>query len=74
MHFNTEPYRKIEKNQNSESYNYELDLSQLEEIKEKKKKNPQFQGNISVSCIDLLYRLLEIDPQKRLEAKEALKH
>ena len=53
---------------------YDIDLKVLENMKNEKKKDPGSKHFLSVSGIDLLFRLLEKDPDKRLNAKNALNH
>ena len=72
MIFGRFPYKKIENHY--DKWMYTLDLSILEDLKKIKKKDPSSVQALSVSGIDLLYSLLDKDPNKRITAKKALSH
>ena len=60
MIFSKFPYTKIEKRENDPCnwYNYSIDLSILDQIKQEKKKDPSSITQLSVSRIDFIFGLL----------------
>ena len=51
-----------------------LDLSDLELLKEEKKKDPDKIINMTAACIDFLLLLLEPNPIKRINSVAAINH
>jgi serine/threonine protein kinase len=51
-----------------------LDLQILYSMVEKDRKDPNYSMILSSSCIELIFALLEINPEKRISASDALKH
>ncbi|EAR90933.1 Serine/Threonine kinase domain protein (macronuclear) [Tetrahymena thermophila SB210] len=61
---------------NIAKYKYDLDLKILENLQKEKKLNPSKTNNhiLSASGIDFLMRLLDVNPETRLQASQALTH
>ena len=71
--FGRYPYVSIDYRPPSKS-SYTLDVQILEEMVQQKKRDPSSEQAVSVSCIDFLQRLIEVDPAQRITAVEGLKH